>query len=157
MSKKCGQQTMWLPTVIHVFLSMILLIIGLLVVNRFASGFDTTIQFKTQDLAHDLIASRLLNSGDCLAWTESYSKGGQISYLVHSGIVDVAAGKFNKSRVSQCISGKNFDVKIYDTVSNRLKYSISSGDTSDALVDTFLVRLYDSGKFSTGLITIKIK
>jgi len=152
---KRGQQTMWLPTVIHVFLSMILLIIGLLVINRFASGFDTTIQFKTQDLAHDLIASRLLNSPDCLAWTESYSKGGQTNYIVHLGIIDV--GKFDTSRVSQCISDKNFDVKIYDIVSNRLKYSISTGDTLDAPVDTFLVRLYDAGQFSTGLITIKIK
>jgi len=151
---KRGQQTMWLPTVIHVFLSMILLIIGLLVVNRFASGFDTTIQFKTQDLAHDLIASRLLNSGDCLAWTESYSKSGQVSYVVHSGIIDMQ--KFNKARISDCIKGKNFDLKLYELGSDT-SVPISSGDAQDAPVDTFLVRLFDNGQFSTGLITIKIK
>ena len=151
---KRGQQTMWLPTVIHVFLSMILLIIGLLVVNRFASGFDTTIQFKTQDLAHDLIAARLLNSGDCLAWTEAYSKSGQVSYVVHSGIIDMQ--KFNTKRVSDCIMRKNFDLKLYELGSDT-SVPISSGDAQDAPVDTFLVRLFDNGQFSTGLITIKIK
>jgi len=151
---KRGQQTIWLPTVVHVLLSMVLLIIGLLIINRFASGFDTTIEFKTQDLDHSLLSARLLNSPDCLAWTESYTKAGQTQYIVHSGIIDMQ--KFDKSRISNCIKGKNFDLKLYELGASESKQK-ASGDVKDALMDTFLVRVYDSGKFSTQLITIQIK
>ena len=151
---KRGQQTIWLPTIMHVFFSMILLIMGLLIINKFASGFDTAIVYKTQDLDHNLIAARLLNSPDCLAWTESYTKAGEPQYIVHSGIIDML--KFDKTRISACIKDENFDLKLYELGSGT-PVQILSGDVTDAPVDTFLVRIYDENQFSTGLITVKAK
>src|SRR3989338_5226417 len=95
----------WPTFLISTVFSMLLFIIGVFMIIDVAKTSNFEFQFHTEQLNYGLLASRVLNSADCLAWEEKTPNG----YLVRAGILDF--GKFSADRIDSCISGKSYYVE----------------------------------------------
>ena len=129
MKLKSKKATMeWPSFLISSIFSMLLFIIGVFMILNVANAGKIDIDPKLDALNYGLLASRVLNSADCLAWEEKTPDG----YLVHAGIIDDS--KFSSNRIKDCISGKTFVLAIYNPSDNTCDV-----DAEDALCGVTLI------------------
>ena len=110
----------WPSFLISSIFSMLLFIIGVFMILNVANAGKIDIDPKLDALNYGLLASRVLNSADCLAWEEKTPDG----YLVHAGVID--ANKLsNNENVRNCIFGKKY--YIYVSIPGKPGMSVSDG------------------------------
>ncbi|MEK6807781.1 MAG: hypothetical protein AABX75_02005 [Nanoarchaeota archaeon] len=169
MNKKATME--WPTFLISTIFSMLLFIIGIFMIFNVAKLGNINPDVKLDVLNYGLLASRVLNSADCLAWEEKTPNG----YLVHAGIIDS-----NKlSNINDCISGKKDYVAVeWLSHENNVRASVvvsslgvisdpsgimGSGFTFDGQPldkskwDYFAVKVFDGGKLHDGVALIAIK
>ncbi|MBS3065348.1 MAG: hypothetical protein J4451_02505 [DPANN group archaeon] len=111
----------WPQALISTVFALILFGMGLFMMFKIAEPVITNTEFLTYELEAGILAARIYNSPDCLAWEENI--GGKIA--VHSGVIDLS--KHNPSetlddglriKVKSCLQSNSVPVNIGLTDSN---------------------------------------
>ncbi len=153
----------WLTFFVNHILSMILIVLAVLMLGTVIKGVtDKSISYDVKDLHYNLLATRILDSADCLAYTEPYlgdivNGNAQGYYRVRAGIIDM--DKFGTW--ADCLGSPSVAaiLTLDDFTNGNSATSNPGGATlsSSFKSDYYFVKIYDSGEFHDGIIKISIK
>jgi len=149
MKSKKGQVEAPGVMIYTLFVINFLFLAGVLMVLDLAEDADASVDFLTENLEHDVLSHRLINSADCLAYEEQTPAG----YQVRAGIIDM--GKLNKGRLDRCLGNTPYAITITDLESQQTQ-AISSGSPELSITDYYFIKINQNTIQSNGVIKIEV-
>ena len=144
----------WPVVMIYVIFTTILFIMGTFMVLKLLNISGATIDKNLDELKFTLLADRIINSADCVAWEEPITEGGLIKFQVRPGIVS-----FNKvfsGNITHCIKDTRYYLELADFDGD---WSVSTNPQLKDVFkvkDTYFVQIHREGyaELHDGALTI---
>jgi len=144
----------WPVVMIYEIFIAIVLILGIFMVIQLISISESKVSGDISEFNYAILAGRILNSADCLAWEESfYNAEGEQNWQVRPGIIDWL--KVEQEHVQNCINGKKFRIEVIDFTDDTEKM-IQTEEPGVKIRDLYFVKIMKSGKLHDGIIAIAL-